>query len=334
MKVGQQIIMPTNKVLVQDLLSDLKDYIDIDLIAGKQGLSRSITDRCVNRPGYILAGYTKNFPAESIQLLGRRDIGFLSTFSKKEREEAISRLLSFHPPAMIISCGLKPLPELIKGCEESGISLLRSRAPSWKVNEAFQVYLEEQLAESLVLHGDLVDVFGVGLLITGESGIGKSEAALDLVKRGHRLVADDVIVVKRKKDMLMGEELEKEDILRHNIEIRGVGILNVAVLFGLKGIRMHKRVEVQMELVKWEEGKDYTRVGLETKDTEILGVLIPFVEIPLIPGKNIASIAEVVAMNHLSKISGYDFALIYENELLKKLQKKARKYTKLEEDEE
>ena len=326
--------MVTAKVTVEDLFNDLKGYIDVELLAGERGLKRAIKEKFANRPGYIFVGYDKYFPVEAIQLLGNRDIGFLSSLNKKERVNAISRLLSFKPPALIISLGHKGLPELVKGCEESGVTLLRSKAPSWKVCEVIQSYLEDRLADSVSFHGDLVSVYGVGLLITGESGIGKSELALDLVERGHRLVADDVVIVKRKKEMLFGEELEKEDVLRHNIEIRGVGILNVAVLYGIKGIRIDKRVEMQMELMKWQKGKDYTRTGLETEEVDILGVIIPKVKIPIIPGKNIATIVEVVAMDYLCKGVGFYFGEIYESELVRKLRKRSRKYFLVEEDEE
>jgi len=171
-------------------------------------------------------------------------------------------------------------------------------------------------------------------LITGESGMGKSELALDLITRGHRLVADDMVCVKRKRDVLFGEEKEKEDILMHNIEIRGVGILNVAALFGVKAIRMRKRLEMQLELVKWEKNKDYTRTGLETEEVTILGVPIPKISIPLVPGKNIAIIAEVVAMDYLGKGVGFYSGEIFEHELIKKLQKKRKRHMRLEEDEE
>lgn len=326
--------MVTTKLEVKDLFSVLKGYVNIELIAGEKGLNRFIKEKFINRPCYVFSGYIKDFPEDAVQILGNRDIGFLSSLKKKGRVEAINRLLSLKPPALIISWGHKPPEGLIKGCNESNIALMRTDAPTWKIDETVQTYLEDQLAETESFHGNLVSVYGVGLLITGESGIGKSELALDLVERGHRLVADDIVIVKRKKDMLFGEELQKEDILRHNIEIRGVGILNVAVLYGIKGIRIDKRVEMQLELIKWEKGKDYTRIGLESEEVNILGVTIPKVKIPIIPGKNIATIAEVVAMDYLCKGVGFYFGEIYESELIKKLRERSRKYFRVEEDEE
>ncbi len=326
--------MLNTELTIKELFKALKGYIDVQLLAGEKGLSRKITEKFPNRPGYLFAGYDKDFPANSIQMLGNRDIGFLSSMKKKTREVKITKLLSFNPPAIIVCCGLEPPDFLLKGCDKLGISLMKTNAPSWKTSEIIQSYLEDRLAKFIFIHGDLVDVFGIGLLITGESGIGKSEAALDLVTRGHRLIADDVVCVKRKKDMLIGEEMQKEDILRHNLEIRGVGILNVAVLFGIKGIRMHKRVELQLELVRWEKGKDYTRTGLETNEVNILGVSIPYIKIPLVPGKNIATITEVIAMDFLGKSVGFYSGEIYESELIKKLRKRGEKYLKLEEDEE
>jgi HPr kinase/phosphorylase len=326
--------MEDTELTAEDLFEGLKGYITVKLTAGEEGLSRKINKKYASRPSYILAGYDKDFPTGSVQIIGNRDIGYLSTLSKKELRERISRLLSLEPPAIIVTCGYKIPETLITGCKEMNIPLMETDASSSQTSEVIQFFLEEKLADSICLHGDLVDVFGIGLLITGESGMGKSELALDLISRGHRLVADDIIYIKRKRDVLFGEEMKKEDIFMHNMEIRGVGILNIAALFGIKAIRMHKRLEMQLELVKWEKNKDYTRTGLETEEVEILGVPIPKVSIPLIPGKNIATIAEVIAMDYLGKGVGFYSGEIFEHELIKKLQKKRRKYMRLEEDEE
>jgi HPr kinase/phosphorylase len=326
--------MADAELTVKELFEGLNGYITVELTTGKEGLSRKVDKKYASRPAYILAGYDKDFPSGSIQIIGNRDIGYLSTLTKKELRERISKLLSFEPPAIIVTCGYDSPEMLITGCKELNIPLMKTQVPSSKASEVIQFFLEEKLADSICMHGDLVDVFGIGLLITGESGMGKSELALDLITRGHRLVADDVVRVKRKRDVLFGEEKEKEDIFRHNIEIRGVGILNIAALFGIKAIRMQKRLEMQLELVKWEKKKDYTRTGLETEEVMILGVPIPKVSIPLIPGKNIATIAEVTAMDYLGKGVGFYSGEIFEHELVKKLQKKRKRYMRLEEDEE
>jgi len=326
--------MEGTKLTVKDLFEGIKGYVKAELIAGEKGTSREITKKYASRPAYILAGYDKDFPSDSIQIIGNRDIGYLSTLSKDELRRRIAKLLSFEPPAIIITCGYEAPEALTTGCEELKIPLIKTDADSSQASEVIQFYLEEKLADFVYIHGDLVDVFGIGLLITGDSGMGKSELALDLITRGHRLVADDMVCVKRKRDVLFGEEKEKEDILMHNIEIRGVGILNVAVLFGVKAIRMRKRLEMQLELVKWEKNKDYTRTGLETEEVNILGVPIPKISIPLVPGKNIAIIAEVVAMDYLGKGVGFYSGEIFEHELIKKLQKKRKRYMRLEENEE
>jgi len=322
------------KLTVQDLFEGIKGYIKVELITGEKGTYREITKKYTSSPAYILAGYDKDFPSDSIQIIGNRDIGYLSTLSKDALRRRIAKLLSFEPPAIIITCGYKAPEALTTGCEELNIPLIKTAATSSQALEVIQFYLEEKLANSVCIHGDLIDIFGIGLLITGESGMGKSELALDLITRGHRLVADDMVCVKRKRDVLFGEEKEKEDILMHNIEIRGVGILNVAALFGVKAIRMRKRLEMQLELVKWEKNKDYTRTGLETEEVTILGVPIPKISIPLVPGKNIAIIAEVVAMDYLGKGVGFYSGEIFEHELIKKLQKKRKRHMRLEEDEE
>jgi len=322
------------KLTVKDLFEGIKGYVKAELIAGEKGTSREITKKYTSRPAYILAGYDKDFPSDSIQIIGNRDIGYLYTLSKDELRRRIAKLLSFEPPAIVITCGYEAPEALTTGCEELKIPLIKTDADSSQASEVIQFYLEEKLADLVYIHGDLVDVFGIGLLITGDSGMGKSELALDLITRGHRLVADDMVCVKRKRDVLFGEEKEKEDILMHNIEIRGVGILNAAVLFGVKAIRMRKRLEMQLELVKWEKNKDYTRTGLETEEVNILGVPIPKISIPLVPGKNIAIIAEVVAMDYLGKGVGFYSGEIFEHELIKKLQKKRKRYMRLEENEE
>lgn len=326
--------MEGTELNVKELLEVIKGYLTVELIAGEERLNREITKKYISRPGYILMGYEKDFPSGSIQILGNRDIGYLSTLTKDELNQKISTFLSFEPPAIIIACGYEAPEPLIAGCNELNIPLIKTDATSWRASEVIRFCLEEKLAESVYIHGDLVDVFGIGLLITGKSGMGKSELALDLISRGHRLVADDIVCVRRRRDVLFGEEKEKEDILRHNIEIRGVGILNIAALFGVKAIRMQKRLEMQLELAEWEKSKDYTRTGLETEEIQILGVPIPKISVPLVPGKNIATIAEVVAMDYLGKSVGFYSGEIFEHELIKKLQKKRKRYMRLEEDEE
>jgi HPr kinase/phosphorylase len=326
--------MEGDKITVKDLIEGIKGYFNLELIAGKKGITREIAKKYISRPAYILAGYDKDFPSDSIQIIGNRDIGYLSTLSKDELRRRIARLLSFDPPAIVIACGYDAPETLKTGCKELNIPLIKTNANSSQTSEVIQFYLEEKLADFAFIHGDLVDIFGIGLLITGDSGMGKSELALDLITRGHRLVADDIVCVKRKRDVLVGEEKEKEDILMHNIEIRGVGILNVAALFGIKSIRMQKRLEMQLDLVKWEKSKDYTRTGLETEEVQILGVPIPKISIPLVPGKNIATVAEVIAMDYLGKSVGFYSGEIFEHELVKKLRKKRKRYMRLEEDEE
>lgn len=326
--------MEGDRITVKNLIEGTKGYSTLNLIAGKKGLNRKIGKKYTSRPGYILSGYDKNFPSEAIQILGNRDMGYISTLSKNKLEKRITKFLSFDPPAIVITNNYKAPKILKEGCNKSNIPLFKTKSKSSQISEVIHSYLEEKMADFVYMHGNLVDVFGIGLLITGESGMGKSELALDLITKGHRLVADDIVCVKRKRDVLVGEEKKKEDILMHNIEIRGVGILNVAALFGIKAIRIQKRLELQLELVKWGKSRDYTRTGLETGEVQILGVPIPKIRVPLVPGKNIATIAEVVAMDYLGKNVGFYSAEIFEHELVKKLKKKRKKYQRREEDEE
>ena len=230
---------------------------------------------------------------------------------------------SFAIPVVFVTKGLHVSEDVVTVARDHGVPLVRSNLTTREFYRHIKPYLEDVLAPTTQMHGSLADVYGVGLLFVGKSGVGKSECVLDLVERGHRLVADDLVIVSRRgADVLIGHGHELQ---AHHMEIRGLGIIDVGALFGIRAIRQQKRLELIVQLEHWVDGKEYTRTGLDTSETDVLGVSIPTVTIPLNPGKNITVISEVVAMNHLLKYSGVDPATAFD-ERLKKAMEPARHY--------
>lgn len=289
------------------LYEERRAELDLEVVVDAPNARLPITVSDVNRPGLALAGFTENFLYERIQILGETETLYLDTLSAAERRKAIDRLFEQDLPCVIVSKGLPIDPYLKQRCEEREVPLLRTRMSTTPFIHQLTAYLNDVFAPRITLHGSLVDVYGVGLLFAGESGIGKSETALDLVERGHRLVADDIVIVSRRPPAaLVGSSNE---LLGHRMEIRGVGIVDIREMFGVRATRVRKRVEVEVRLVRWDPDAPYERLGLEDRTTSILGVRIPYVTIPLVPGKNVAVLAEVVAMNHLIKSSGRNAAV-------------------------
>ena len=289
------------------LYEERRAELDLEVIVEAKDARLPITVSDVNRPGLALAGFTENFLYERIQILGETETLYLDTLGAGDRRKALDRLFEQDPPCVIVSKGLPVDPHLRQRCEERHVPLLRTRMSTTPFIHQLTAYLNDVFAPRITLHGSLVDVYGVGLLFAGESGIGKSETALDLVERGHRLVADDIVIVSRRPPAgLVGSSNE---LLGHRMEIRGVGIVDIREMFGVRATRLNKRVEVEVRLVRWDPEAPYERLGLEDRTTSILGVRIPYVSIPLVPGKNVAVLAEVVAMNHLIKAGGRNAAI-------------------------
>jgi HPr kinase/phosphorylase len=284
------------------LFEEKRDELDLEFIVEAPNAKLPITVSDVNRPGLALAGFTQNFLYERIQILGETEMLYLDTLSKPQRRKAIDRLFEQDLPCLIVSKGLPVDPRVLEHCEEKHVPVMRTRMSTTPFIHQLTAHLNEVFAPRMTLHGSLVDVYGVGLLFTGESGIGKSETALDLVERGHRLVADDIVIVSRRSPaFLVGSANE---LVGHRMEIRGVGIIDVREMFGIRATRVRKRIEVEVRLVPWDPEAPYERLGLEERTTSVLGVRVPYVTIPLVPGKNVSVLAEVVAMNHLVKSTG------------------------------
>ena len=267
-----------------------------------RALDREIGEAGISSPGLVLAGYTERFPPGRIQILGETEISYLFGLGEDERRRAVETFLSFDLPCVIVTKGLELPATLTEIASREGVPILVSELKTAEFYRRISPFLNERFAPHTHVHGSLADVYGVGLLFIGRSGIGKSECVLDLVERGHRLVADDVVHITRQgHDVLIGRGHE---LARHHMEIRGVGIIDVRALFGIRAIRQQKRIEVVVQLVEWQDTDAYDRTGLDSEQSVILDVPIRRVTVPLNPGKNITVISEVVAMNHLLMYSG------------------------------
>ena len=294
------------ELTIQELLDNTKESLFLSLFAGKGGLNRTLKSTEVNRPGLALTGFVELFTYDRLQLFGNTEILYLSHLSRKKRRESFEIISQFNIPCIVFTGNNQPHEELIKCCEARDIPLIVTRLPTTQFINLLFYYTENYFAPEAVIHGTLVDVYGIGLFFRGKSGIGKSEIALDLIERGHRLVADDIIRVKRRsRGVLVG----RADHLTHSLlEIRGIGIVDVKEMFGVRALRSQKRIEVVVDLVLWEDMQDYLRTGLEESITTVLDVDVHQVTVPIFPGKYIAVIVEAVALNHLLKVRGYNAA--------------------------
>ncbi len=297
---------PKRTLPVRVLLEDTRGALQLELVNGIDEGPLPITVTDIHRPGLALAGFMQNYLNERIQVLGETEILYLNTRTEDVRREAVARLMSVPVPCIIVTRSLEIPNELLQSATQHGVPVLRSVMLTTPFIHELTKYLDDRFAPTTEVHATLVDVYGVGLLFTGRSGIGKSEIALDLVERGHRLVADDTVhVTKLADDVLIGKGNHH---LRHYMEIRGIGVINVQDLFGIRAVRVQKRIEVEVLLQDWDTKKDWNRSGLDDRTASILGVDIPQVGIPLFPGKNITVISEVIAMNHMLKVYGVNAA--------------------------
>ncbi|ANQ82488.1 HPr kinase/phosphorylase [Staphylococcus pseudintermedius] len=285
---------------------DLVKRFNLNVVAGEAGLNRPIRNTDISRPGLEMAGYFSHYASNRIQLLGTTELSFYNLLPDAERKGRMRKLCRPETPAIIITRGHDAPDELLEAAEELDTPLIYVEEATTRVMGRLTTYLEHELANSTSLHGVLVDVYGVGVLITGDSGIGKSETALELVKRGHRLVADDNVEIKEiTKDQLIGKAPK---IIEHLLEIRGLGIINVMTLFGAGSILTQKRIRLNINLETWHQDKLYDRVGLNHETLKILDTEITKKTIPVRPGRNVAVIIEVAAMNYRLNIMGINTA--------------------------
>ncbi|GIN56773.1 HPr(Ser) kinase/phosphatase [Lederbergia ruris] len=303
-----------SKVRTEDIIK----RFDLELVSGEEGVHKPITTTDISRPALELAGFFNYYPAERVQLLGRTEIDFSGRLLKSERKERMELLCNDITPAIIISRGLDIPKELIESSERNSVPLLRTPMKTTRFSSKLTNYLESELAPTTAVHGVLIDIYGIGVLLTGQSGVGKSETALALIKRGHQLVADDCVEISEiEENMLVGSP---PPLLKQLLEIRGLGIINVMTLFGAGAVRSSKKITLSVHLELWDEQKHYDRVGLDEDKVKIINTEIPKLTIPVRPGRNLAVIIEVAAMNFRLKNMGVNAAKQFTERLAEVIQ--------------
>lgn len=324
----------SRKINIAQLFERLKDSLQLEDLGNGIGMDREVPSAEISSPGLVLAGYVERFPANRLQVLGETEVTYLHSLGAAERKRILDLFFSFPVPGVFISKGQRLPVGLKETAAKAGTALLRTKLKTAEFYRRIKPVLEIEFAPTATLHGSLADVFGVGLFFTGMSGIGKSECVLDLVERGHRLVADDLVIVsKRGNDVLIGRGHEMQ---RHHMEIRGVGLIDIPSIFGIRAVRQQKRIEVVVQLEEWKQDAVVERTGLNTESKLILDVEVPRITVPLNPGKNITVIAEVIALNHLLRYSGINTAEAFNKRLIGKMQMASAKNLEdyLQEDEE
>lgn len=315
---------------VGELFERLSAPLRLEDLGDGVGMDRVVPGPDISSPGLALAGYVGRFVSDRLQVLGETEVTYLDALPESKRREIVELFFSFHLPVVFITKGQSPPEGMREAALRTATPLIRTQLKTADFYRGIKPVLEDLFAPSTTLHGSLADVYGVGLFFTGRSGIGKSECVLDLVERGHRLVADDLVVVSRRgSDVLIGRGHE---IAAHHMEIRGMGLINVPSIFGIRSVRQQKRIEVVVHLEPWDRSAPVERTGLDAITTTILDVEIPKITIPLNPGKNITVIAEVIAMNHLLRYSGVNAAEQFNDRLIQRMQKAAAIRQYLQED--
>ena len=316
--------LPINRkesIAVARLYERIQGELGMEILAGFQGIGRPVFSSDVNRPGLALSGYLEFFANDRIQLLGNTEINFMRTLSHAQLQRRLASMFSFEMPAFLLSRGLEPPTIFLDMCNRRGVPVLRSEMSTDEVISKIILFLNQEFSPETVIHGTTVDCYGVGCLIVGSPGIGKSETALELVERGHRLVADDVVALKRRREDNL--YAETNPIVEHHMEIRGVGIIDVKAIFGVGRVRNFKRVGLIIELEEWHPESRYDRTGLMDDTVEILGIKIPYLRIPVRPGRNIAIIIEVAALNHRLKELGMDPAQRFNERIINMMKERS-----------
>ena len=297
--------MPTSQFRVS--LSKVMQELSLDVINMCGDPDKiMISSMDVNRPGLELNRFFDYYDTSRIVIFGNAETAFLDSLEPAERAKVLDELFSQKPPAAIIARGLKPAPELLEATKQNGVPLLSTQETTSSLVAALVQFMNVELAPRITRHGVLVEVYGEGILLVGDSGVGKSETAIELIKRGHRLIADDAVEIRRVSAKSLVGSAPKN--IRHFIELRGVGIINVARVFGSGAVKMSEKVDLVVELEPWDKTKNYSRTGLETDTTDIMGIQLPCTVIPVMPGRNLAVILEAAAINNRQKKMGYNAA--------------------------
>jgi HPr kinase/phosphorylase len=315
---------------VQNLFDQYGASLGLQLITGGKGLERAIELPEVHRPGLSLSGYLKNFVSQRILIFGNVEVLFLKDLTKKVRLERLSGILTQETPAVIVAGRFPPLKELVAFCKEKEIPLFRSTLLTMNLVSKMTLLLNEEFSATMTCHGTLVDAFGVGVMIQGDSSVGKSEAALGLIERGHRLISDDVVRIKLRDGTYL--DGSGPELTRHMMEIRGIGIINVAHLYGAVCVRDEKKIEIVVRLEDWDERRFYDRIGLDEKYCDLLGVKLPYHVLPVKPGRDVVLLLETIVLNHRLKEMGYNSAKEFNAKLLETIAKKQDERKQIRED--
>lgn len=309
-------------VMVSELLGEELPDLHLTVLSGEQHLDNPITHPRVQKPGLAFAGYYAYIKPGRVQIVGESELEYLQTVEPAERRERLRRVAGLPIPVVVITKGLSPMPEMLEEFRARQVPVLTSTALSSVVIKRLSYFLEDHLVPSTRLHGVLLDVYGLGVLLIGSSGVGKSEAALDLITRGHSLVSDDRVTIKRYPS---GELLGySEETLKHHMELRGLGIINVKDLFGLAAIRDRKTIDLVVELEPWQAGKVYDRLGLDETVYEILETPCPYIRMPVALGRNVANLVEIAARNHVLKLQGTHSAREFARKLEEQIERGRR----------
>ena len=296
----------TTSVRVAELLSEELGYLHLHVLSGHSHLDNPITHPRVQKPGLAFAGYYAYIKPGRVQIIGESETEYLKTLDEEERHRRLDTITSLPVPVFVITKGLEPLPGFLELCRNREVPVLASTELSSTVIKGISYFLEDHLVPSTTMHGVLLEIYGLGVLLIGESGVGKSESALDLITRGHSLVADDRVTVKRYPN---GELVGfSEGPLRHHMELRGIGIINVQDLFGLASVRERTAIDLVVELEHWQTGRQYERLGLDETLYDILETPCPYIRMPVALGRNISIMVEIAARNHVLKLQGHHSA--------------------------
>lgn len=321
--VTDKSISRKESITVDFFYSNARKIGKLELLSENPDLERKISDQNVHRPGLALAGFVDLFTYNRVQIFGNTEVRYLNKLSTEEQENALGTIFQFNIPCIILTNNNKPIPVLLDFAKKKGVAVFSTPFPTTKLVYLISDFLDDQFSERITIHGSFVDVYGVGICFVGKSGVGKSEVALDLIERGHRLVADDVIILTKKgENILIGSGT---DLAKHYMEIRGLGIIDVERIFGIRAIRYQKRLEILVELEVWDDKAHYTRTGLEEKTLNIGDIEILHIKLPILPGKNITVISEVIALNYLLKHYGYDAAEMFKRRLSERISNKSMK---------
>ena len=306
-------------ISVSDFYTTFKEQLKLTIVAGERGLRKLIREKSINRPSLALTGFFKNFATKRLQLFGAGEMAYLHSMTENKQWKILDKIVGMHLPCIVVSRQLVPTKTLMRAAEAHNVPLMRTPLISRDFTTMATVLLEEWMAPRITEHGTLMDIKGLGTLIKGESGAGKSETALALVERGYSLVADDVVYLR-----LIGEhELmgRSSDLNRGYMECRGLGILNIAELFGIRSVRLEKRIDMVITLRNWEPGLEEDRTGLDQDFYEILGIMVPHIKLPIRPGRDLARLIEVAAMVQALKSIGHDSALEFNERLIAHMEK-------------